>query len=655
MRQEFFGYKILSLAFVIIFSTIGYAQTERPLTWQDGYFPQFDITIDPGDLEKLLKEGETAKFPITLNYQDKIYDATIRQRGFGSSFCGDKRQFRIDFKSKLTLPDGYVTDRFETDRGNCYTMHEWMAWRLLDKAAEKHPELKLLRKKSNLTAVSFNGQLYHVQTLLEDVGKDILEPQLGTRNLKTFKAGCYGRMELQTDIDEFCANFSPAYLQSAMDIKSFLYSTAAMQVLGSTDNYPSYPYNYYFVRTINDGKIWFMPDDLDQTINSYDGAYWNPYKTFYSDNKSQGQFLALLNDPESRQLYAGYVQELTSLLKPDEVKPMVEAKYSQIRDTLLASPDLPMWYEFYDYVYQYEVPTWIDERYNFLLNVSPDEGGGTVNHAPTAKMTEIPGIIEAQDSEGATIIVNGSLSTDPDSDSLSYTWYLNNQETSSAALIEVKLPIGTHSIFLKVIDGKGGESVTVPVVFQIIPKVVEVINRSPIARMIELPTTIEVTDGEDVPISLDGSPSSDPDADSLSYTWYLNDQEIARTVIAGIKLSPGSYTIILKVEDGKGGVSVTAPFTIQILSNPFVITSVDQAQLQKGNTEILTIRGTGFVTGARVSLGPQINVDVPFALSSTSLSVRLFVLSSASVGARDVIVTNPDGKEATLYNGLYIE
>ena len=154
---------------------------------------------------------------------------------------------------------------------------------------------------------------------------------------------------------------------------------------------------------------------------------------------------------------------------------------------------------------------------------------------------------------------------------------------------------------------------------------------------------------------MDGSPSSDPDADSLSYTWYLNDQEIARTVIAGIKLSSGSYTIILKVEDGKGGVSTTAPFTIQILSNPFVITSVDQTQLQKRNTEILTIRGTGFVTGARVSLGPQINVDVPFALSSTSLSVRLFVLSSASVGARDVIVTNPDGKEATLYNGVYIE
>ncbi|MFN7931345.1 MAG: hypothetical protein U0Y68_26130 [Blastocatellia bacterium] len=32
------------------------------------------------------------------------------------------------------LPDGYIADRFETDRGNCYTLHEWIAWKLLDQA-----------------------------------------------------------------------------------------------------------------------------------------------------------------------------------------------------------------------------------------------------------------------------------------------------------------------------------------------------------------------------------------------------------------------------------------------------------------------------------------------------------------------------------------
>ena len=555
MRHECLGFKILSLTFFIIFSVTIYAQPERSLTWQDDYFPQFKITIYPGDLEKLLVEGETAKFPMTLNYQGKSYPATIRQRGFGGSDCGDKRQFRIDFKSKVTLPDGYVTDRFETDHGSCYTLHEWLAWRFLDKAAELHPELKVLRKKSNVTAVYFNGELYHVQTLLEDVSKDLLEPQLGTRNLKTFKSGCYGRNDEKTEIDEFCASFSPSYLQSVMDIKSFLYTTAAIQVLGSQDNYPSFPYNYYFIQTLTDGKIWFMPDDLDQTISSDAGPYWNPYLVAYPNDEFQGQYLALLKNPESRQIYINYVRELSALLNPEDLNPRVEAKYSQIRETLMASPNLPISVEFYDYSYQVSVPTLLEERYKYLASLSPEEGK----------------------------------------------------------------------------------------------------NQEPSARIVELPTIIEATDSEGILIKLDGSPSTDPDGDSLSYTWYLDNQKFAQTVIAEAELSLGSHTIVLKVEDGKGGVNTTQPLTIQVFQNPLAITSVDNSRLQKRSSQNLTIRGVGFQAGARVSLGSDVYVDAPFAFSNSSLSVRVYVTGNASVGARDLIVINPDGKEAKLQNKIFIE
>ena len=747
MRQEFFGYKILSLTFLIIFSITTYAQSDRALTWQDSYFPQFDITIEPGDLEKLLVEGETAKFPITLNYQKQAYSGTIRQRGFGGSSCGDKRQFRIDFNSKHTLPDGYKTDRFETDRGSCYTMHEWLAWRLLDKAAEWHPELKLLRKKSNVLSIYFNGELYHVQTLLEDVSKDVLEPQLGTRNYTAFKSGCYGRLEPQQDIDGFCANFSPSSLQSVMDVKSFLYSTAAIQVLGSQDNYPSYPYNYYFIRTTSDGKFWFMPDDLDQTLASDAGPYWNPYQVSQPNYELTGQYLALLNDPESRQIYINYVQELTAMLNPQEVNPMVEAKYLQIRDTLLASPNLPISPEFYDYVYQESVPTLMVERFKYLTSLLPDEGK---NHEPTAKIVEIPGTIEATDSEGILLKLNGSPSTDPDSDPLSYVWYVNSQEIFGGSLLEIKLPLGTHTVVLKVTDGRGGESVTAPTVFQIVPKV-EVVNKPPSAKMVELPPVVESTNGENISIpldgsrstdpdgdslsfiwyvnnqeiiggsllevnlpigthtvalkvtdgrggesvtapfsfqiipkvvavnkpptarmvalppvlesiygesvfiTLDGSPSTDPDGDSLSYTWYLDNQEIAQTVTAGAYLSPGLHAITLTVHDGKGGVNTTDPFYLEVVWNQLTITSVDRPYLQKRKSQTLTIRGAGFESGARISLGADVSVDAPFSSTSTSLSVKLFVMSSAAVGARDVVVTNPDGRIARLRYGVYIE
>ena len=651
MRHKCLKFKILSPIFFIIFSVVIYAQPERPLTWQDGYFPQFDITIAPDELEKLLMEGETAKFPITLNYQGKAYNATIRQRGFGGSSCGDKRQFRIDFNSKHTLPDGYKTDRFETDRGSCYTMHEWLAWRLLDKAAAWHPELKLIRKKSNILAIYFNGELYHVQTLLEDVSKDVLEPQLGTRNYTAFKSGCYGRLEPQQNIDAFCANLSPSSLQSAMDIKSFLYSTAAIQVLGSQDNYPSYPYNYYFFQTTSDGKFWFMPDDLDQTLASDAGSYWNPYQVSQPNYELTGQYLALLNDPGSRQIYINYVQELTAMLNPQEVNPMIEAKYLQIRDTLLASPNLPISPEFYDYIYQESVQTLMVERFKYLTSLLPDDGK---NHEPTAKIVEIPNTIESTDSEGILIKLDGSSSADPDSDPLSYVWYVNNQEIFGGSLLEIKLPIGTHTVALKVTDGRDGESITAPFSFQIVPKV-EVVNKPPTARMFELPSVVESTNGENVFISLDGSPSTDPDGDSLFYTWYLDYQEIAQTVNTGTSLSPGLHTITLKVQDGKDGVSTTNPFYLEVIWNQLIVNSVDRIYLQKRTSQTLTIRGAGFKTGARISLGSDVNVDVPFSSTSTNLSVRLFVMSSAAVGARDVVVTNPDGKVARLRYGVYIE
>jgi CotH kinase protein/PKD domain len=651
MRQEFFGYKILRLALFIIFSITIQAQPDRALTWQDNYFPQFNISIKPGDLEKLLAEGETSKFPITLNYQGNNYDGTIRQRGTGSSYCGDKRQFRIDFTSKHTLPDGYRTDRFETDRGSCYVMHEWLAWRLLDKAAAWHPELKLLRKKSNLLAIYFNGELYHVQTLLEDVSKDVIEPQLGTRNYTAFKSGCYGRLEPQADIDAFCADVSPASLKSVMEVKSFLYSTAAIQVLGSQDNYPSYPYNYYFIQTTSDKRFWFMPDDLDQTLSSDAGPYWNPYMVSQTNYEWQGQYLALLNDPESRQAYNEYVRELTEMLRPEEVKPMIEAKYLQIRDTLLASPNLPISPEFYDYIYQNSLPYLIDERYKYLQLLAPDEG---MNHEPTAKIVEIPSIIESSDSEGILLKLDGSLSTDPDSNPLTYVWNVDSQEIYGSSILEINLAIGTHTISLKVNDGRGGESVTTPFSIQIIPKV-EVVNKQPTARMVELPSAVESTYGESVYITLDGSPSTDPDGDTLSYTWYLDNQEIAQTVITGVYLSPGLHTITLTAQDGKGGVNTTVPFYLEVVWNQLTVNSVDRPYLQKRTNQTLTIRGAGFETGARISLGSDVNVDVPFSSTTTSLSVRLFVMSSAAVGARDVVVINPDGKVARLRYGIYIE
>jgi hypothetical protein len=200
------------------------------------------------------------------------------------------------------------------------------------------------------------------------VNKDLLEPQLGTRKLNTFKYGCLGLTGPST-IDNFCATFAPAELQKFMDIPSFLYATAAVQVIGGYDNYPRFPNNFYLVQETETGRIWFMPDDMDTTICPYDTVYSDPFQIAYSRGDSQRHFTELLKERGSLELYYSYVQELRSLWQPEPLKSALAQKYAQVRSTLFASGDLPYDEAYYDYLYNESLPVWIDMRAAYLTQM----------------------------------------------------------------------------------------------------------------------------------------------------------------------------------------------------------------------------------------------------------------------------------------------
>lgn len=551
------------LVFLVVTLTQTQAQPAVPQTWSDDYFPQFHININPDDLAKLLAQGSTDKLPITLDYQGKTYTGTIRQRLGNSSLCGDKRQFRLDFPSKQTFPDGYRADRFETDRGNCYTLHEWIAWKIADQAAQRHPELKVLRKKYNVVAIYFNGALYHVQTLLEDVNKDLLEPQLGTRKINIYENGCYSRTD-PTELSGFCTIFSPAQMKEYLQIPSYLYSTAIIQMLGGNDNYPSYPFNYNFVQETETNRIWFMPDDLDNTIDS-SVTYADPFHSISIEGDSQRHFTELMNDSEYRAMYRSYLGELRVLLQPEHLKPLVAAKYAQVRETLMASPELPLGTGWYDYVYLTEIPHWIETRYAFLHTLL--ERDGSSNRPPVAVIAPLPASIEAPDSSGVTIQLNGLSSTDPDNDSLTYSWAVNGQEAGQGAIIEVKLTLGSPVITLTVNDGRGGIG-TATVSVQVRPPIPS--NQPPTAVITPLPASIEATAPEGVTVQLNGTSSTDPDNDSLTYAWTVDGQEVGRDAIVNAKLGLGSHSITLTVNDSRGGIG-TATTYLQVL--PVVVSN----------------------------------------------------------------------------------
>ncbi len=341
-----------------------------PLTWRDEYLPEFRFDVAPADLSALLTAGHADRHPATLRYMGQTYRGTIRQRLGNNSRCGDKRQFRFDFGATVTLPDGYRTDRFETDRGRCYVLHEWMAVRAMRQAAERHPELRLLWKYTNLVAVYFNDDLYQVQTLTEDMNRAVPARFLGTRDVTLYEHGCSGD-GADAWLNAFCVPTTATDLARALDVPTFLYWSAVVKTLSPDDNFPDTPWNWYLVRDNGAGLAYPVGDDWDSLPATWDVADADPYTPHVVEDPAQRHFVTLLADSAWRARYAADLREARALLDPSTLLPAVEAKYAQVRALLAATPDAPQRADWYDHVYTEEVPAWVRARYAFLAQQAP--------------------------------------------------------------------------------------------------------------------------------------------------------------------------------------------------------------------------------------------------------------------------------------------
>ncbi len=144
--------------------------------------------------------------------------------------------------------------------------------------------------------------------------------------------------------------------------------------------------------------------------------------------------------------------------------------------------------------------------------ISAGGGGGGSNNPPVADA----GTNQNQ-SEGVTVSLNASGSSDPDNDPLTYTWTqtsggtvsLSNANSVSASFVAPTVgAVATYSFQVAVSDGNGGtdsDSVTI---------IVTPSNYRPIAN-----AGIDNAAAFGVSVQLDGSASSDPDNDPITYTW----------------------------------------------------------------------------------------------------------------------------------------
>ena len=158
---------------------------------------------------------------------------------------------------------------------------------------------------------------------------------------------------------------------------------------------------------------------------------------------------------------------------------------------------------------------------------------------------------------GSTVTLDGTTSSDANNDSLSYKWVLQSKPTNSVATLTAATSAkptfkadlsGTYVATLVVSDGKASSELAA------VSILASTANLPPVAKP---GANQSVVVGSKV--SIDASASSDPNGDSISYSWSLLFKPVGSSATlswVGVNASftadlVGTYLVGLTVNDGK--------------------------------------------------------------------------------------------------------
>ena len=225
-------------------------------------------------------------------------------------------------------------------------------------------------------------------------------------------------------------------------------------------------------------------------------------------------------------------------------------------------------------------------------------GGGSSQPAANIAPNAVAGPTQAVVT-GTLVTLDGSSSSDPNGDAITYAWTMTSSPAGSTAALANPTTArpaftadlsGTYAATLVVNDGKANSGPSTVQVVAAPPNVAPVANAG-------TPQTVSVT----TVITLDGSGSSDANGDTLTYAWSLTTRPAASVAVlnnpTAVKptLAPdvqGNYTATLVVNDGKVN---SAPATVTIVVTPPNTPPVANAgPAQSVSTgSVVTLDGTG--------------------------------------------------------------
>ena len=302
-----------------------------------------------------------------------------------------------------------------------------------------------------------------------------------------------------------------------------------------------------------------------------------------------------------------------------------------------------------------------DKSGTYIVSLTVSDG--TLNSTDTVSITTVNSAPSANAGAGqsvnvgSTVTLDGSGSSDPDGDAITYSWSISSIPTNSTATLTnptsanptfVADKAGTYMVSLTVSDN-GGLTNTATVT-------ITTINRAPVANAGAAP--LVYVGGT---VALDGSGSSDPDGDAITYSWSMNSKptDSAATLTNPTTANPtftadkaGTYEVSLTVSDG--GLSDTATVSVTT-SNSGPVASAGPAQtVYVGNT--VTLDGSGSYdadgnlltfnwafttvpTGSGAALSVTTSVNPTFTVDKAGTYVVSLTVNDGTTGSAASTVT----------------
>lgn len=211
-----------------------------------------------------------------------------------------------------------------------------------------------------------------------------------------------------------------------------------------------------------------------------------------------------------------------------------------------------------------------------------------VNHPPVADAGPDQ-TIQATSQNGTSVQLDGSKSSDPDKDTLTFAWTdQSNNIVGTTAVVQLNLLPGTYTFTLTVTDpGNLSSSATTHVT------ITAPANHPPVANA-GVSQTLGCSGQNGTQVTLNGSGSSDPDGDVLNFVWKdAAGSIVGTTAIVQLTVPTGTYSFTLTVTD-PGGLSSSAStqITVQDTTSPFLSVSLSPNSLQPPNHKLIPITAT---------------------------------------------------------------